>query len=249
MNKKNVVALVLILLVLATVWWWFNFKKETKDQNLVLPTTTVAADFYCLNQQTIKAIFTIGTDNKVALSLSDGRDLSLPQVISASGARYANADESFVFWNKGDQAFIEENGQSTYLDCGPKPEIEEPILVATSTTTATATTTTLANPASTNCVNAGGSLEIQTKEDGSQYGLCYFDDARACEEWSMLRGDCPVGGVKTTGYDTTAQKYCAWLGGRTTTVADAVCTFKDNSSCLAADLYLGACQKGDWPNN
>jgi hypothetical protein len=39
--------------------------------------------------------------DKVELMLSDGRSLSLPQVMSASGARYANKDESFVFWNKG----------------------------------------------------------------------------------------------------------------------------------------------------
>jgi membrane-bound inhibitor of C-type lysozyme len=47
--------------------------------------------------------------------------MELPQVISGSGARYANADESFVFWNKGDTAFITEgpddNDNMTYKDC------------------------------------------------------------------------------------------------------------------------------------
>lgn len=106
-------------------------------------------------------------------------------------------------------------------------------------------TSSIANPASTNCTKQGGELKIQTKEDGSQYGLCYFDDDRACEEWAMLRGDCPVGGMKTTGYDTLAQKYCAWLGGRTTTAADSVCTFNDGSTCLDSDLYLGICESGE----
>jgi len=41
----------------------------------------------------------------------------LPQARSGSGARYANGDESFVFWNKGDTAFIEEDGKTTYADC------------------------------------------------------------------------------------------------------------------------------------
>ena len=43
----------------------------------------------------------------------------LPQTISASGARYANDDESIVFWNKGNTAFITENGPDniTYKDC------------------------------------------------------------------------------------------------------------------------------------
>jgi membrane-bound inhibitor of C-type lysozyme len=40
-------------------------------------------------------------------------------VISGSGARYANADESIVFWNKGDTAFITEGADDamTFEDC------------------------------------------------------------------------------------------------------------------------------------
>jgi len=55
----------------------------------------------------------------VDLKLSDGRALKLPQVISGSGARYANEDESFVFWNKGDTAFVTEgaDGKMTFKDC------------------------------------------------------------------------------------------------------------------------------------
>jgi membrane-bound inhibitor of C-type lysozyme len=53
----------------------------------------------------------------VDLELSDGRALSLPQVISADGGRYANPSGSFVFWNKGSGAFIQENGTTTYSGC------------------------------------------------------------------------------------------------------------------------------------
>jgi membrane-bound inhibitor of C-type lysozyme len=53
----------------------------------------------------------------VELTLSDGRKLALPQAVSASGARYANADESVVFWNKGRTAFVEEAGKQTYTGC------------------------------------------------------------------------------------------------------------------------------------
>ena len=57
----------------------------------------------------------------VVLTLSDGRTLTLPQAISASGARYANQSESFVFWNKGDTAFITEGtSTTTYADCATK---------------------------------------------------------------------------------------------------------------------------------
>lgn len=49
----------------------------------------------------------------------------------------------------------------------------------------------LANPASTNCVENGGILEIITNIDGSQFGLCKFEDY-SCEEWAYLRGECNI---------------------------------------------------------
>jgi membrane-bound inhibitor of C-type lysozyme len=59
--------------------------------------------------------------NDVNVFLSDGRTLHLPQVISASGARYANTDESFVFWNKGTTAFVTEGTKTTFANCSAKP--------------------------------------------------------------------------------------------------------------------------------
>ncbi|MFA6194335.1 MAG: DUF333 domain-containing protein [Patescibacteria group bacterium] len=105
----------------------------------------------------------------------------------------------------------------------------------------TAAPVQMANPASTNCVNQGGKLEIETRGDGGQYGLCYFEDNRACEEWALMRGDCPVGGRRTTGFDTIDQKYCAWLGGDTYAMPDSICTFKDGSKCSTIDFYNGKC--------
>lgn len=101
----------------------------------------------------------------------------------------------------------------------------------------------LANPASVNCVDQGGQLVMKEKPDGGQYALCYFDDNRACEEWAMYRGECPVGGMKTTGYDTEAQRFCAWSGGSTAAMENALCVLPDGRECLAEDFYLGQCEK------
>ena len=68
----------------------------------------------------MNAVFTNGTQSSVKLTLSDGRELSVPQAVSGSGARYANSNETFVFWNKGNTAFIEENGKTTYSGCTTK---------------------------------------------------------------------------------------------------------------------------------
>ena len=80
----------------------------------------IIARFNCVGGRWIGATFVNGANSHVDLVLSDGRKLTLPQAMSGSGARYANADESFVFWNKGDTAFIEESGKTTYDGCRTK---------------------------------------------------------------------------------------------------------------------------------
>jgi membrane-bound inhibitor of C-type lysozyme len=77
----------------------------------------IAAAFSCDGGKSIQSVFITGAQPSVELTLSDGRKLALPQALSASGARYANHDESFVFWNKGRTAFVEEAGQQTYSGC------------------------------------------------------------------------------------------------------------------------------------
>lgn len=76
-------------------------------------------DFECRDGKTIDATFYAA---KVDLTLSDGRTMSLPQTMSGSGIRYADADESFVFWTKGDTAFATEGAdeKETYSDCVSK---------------------------------------------------------------------------------------------------------------------------------
>ena len=54
----------------------------------------------------------------------------------------------------------------------------------------TATPAGIANPASTYCVEQGGTSEIRTAEDGSQFGVCVFPDGSECEEWAFFRGKC-----------------------------------------------------------
>ncbi|HMS22572.1 MAG TPA: DUF333 domain-containing protein [Candidatus Levybacteria bacterium] len=99
----------------------------------------------------------------------------------------------------------------------------------------------LPNPASVHCKKVGGTTVIQTLKNGAQYGLCQFEDNMACEEWALMRGECPVGGVKTTGYDTMGQKYCAWLGGQTLAIQNSTCTLPDGTVCSTENLYNGTC--------
>jgi membrane-bound inhibitor of C-type lysozyme len=73
--------------------------------------------FTCDAGKTITATFYPTDDAYVDLVLHDGRKLSVPRALSGSGARYATTDESFVFWNKGDTAFITESDDTTFSNC------------------------------------------------------------------------------------------------------------------------------------
>lgn len=55
----------------------------------------------------------------------------------------------------------------------------------------------LANPASVFCEEHGGKLEIRTGQDGGQFGICRLDDGKECEEWSYMRGECPIVDMST----------------------------------------------------
>jgi len=71
----------------------------------------------------------------------------------------------------------------------------------------------LANPASAHCVEHGGRHVVE-RGPGGELGICLFEDNRQCEELALLRGQCPAGGLRVTGYATAAARYCAITGGR-----------------------------------
>lgn len=236
MKKISIGIFVLALLILGIL-------KLTLWSKIAVPINTVT--YKCDDNKTIDAKFFKGDakpattpglpptpGGSVQLALSDGRPINLPQTISADGSRYANNDESFIFWSVGDNAFITEGQETTFKNCSLVP-------------TADNNSNQLANPASVNCLKVGGTLKIEKRDDGGQYGLCYFEDNRACEEWALIRNDCPIGGVKTTGFDTIDQKFCAWSGGQTLAVPNSICTFKNGSKCSTKDFYNGTCSPTD----
>lgn len=107
----------------------------------------------------------------------------------------------------------------------------------------------MANPASTNCIEKGGKLEMRKNKNG-EYGVCLFEDNRQCEERALLRGDCPVGGMKVTGYENDSEVYCAitgweveWLDTDT-----PMCKRVDGTLCNAQANLDGECPDPTDPN-
>jgi len=107
-----------------------------------------------------------------------------------------------------------------------------------------------ANPASENCLQQGGRLNIEKTPRGDEYGVCLFEDNHQCEEWALLRGECPAGGRRITGYATEAGRYCAITGGTYTVTSgdDAAtekgtCQLPGGKQCDADAYFRGECTR------
>lgn len=124
-------AVSVLLALLILIVWFFLFKNQPASQETESPVITGQASYQCADGHTLQATFmTQGpvpevvpgqpptSNSLVSLSLDGAPSLSLPQAISADGSRYANADESLVFWSRGNGAMVLENGQqTTYQNC------------------------------------------------------------------------------------------------------------------------------------
>ncbi len=112
----------------------------------------------------------------------------------------------------------------------------------------------IANPASVNCIQQGGTLTILKRGDGGEYGICTFNDGRLCEEWSLFRGECPEGGVRVEKDVTPAARYCLITGGfyRATGLSGApqeegICRLPEGIVCNAGEYYAGKCPESPGP--
>lgn len=125
MPKKISLAIVLLVIVAAGVGIWRYAQKSSSKNTLVASVSylcrdgkTMAADYFKGEQIPVQSGEMPMPSGSVSLKLSDGRSFILPQTISASGIRYANSDESFVFWSKGNGALVlEDNIEKSYIGC------------------------------------------------------------------------------------------------------------------------------------
>ena len=123
------------------------------------------------------------------------------------------------------------------------------------TATPTLDTIDIANPASAYCEEQGFKVDIRTAQDGSQYGVCMFEDDSECEEWAYYHDECKPGDMEVAqapiatpaGIANPASNYCAEKGGisEIRTAQDGsqygVCTFPGGKECEEWDLFNGKC--------
>lgn len=132
--KTSIFAVVALVVIVLGVWLIDHNRAAAPVSNsLTLQSTpTAVARYSCDKGKFITAAFFTGSTTAPAqpgqppvptgtadVSLDGGATTTLHQTLSADGARYATADESFVFWNKGNEALIMRNNSMdlTYTNC------------------------------------------------------------------------------------------------------------------------------------
>lgn len=98
----------------------------------------------------------------------------------------------------------------------------------------------MANPASVNCNDVGGTSIITLQEDGGQYGVCAAGEM-ACEEWSLFRGECDL---ET---HLSFLSYCETNGGVSTRAIPPTCIIEGEEVCSQEEYYTTGC-KGEDPD-
>jgi hypothetical protein len=94
----------------------------------------------------------------------------------------------------------------------------------------------IANPASVNCVDKGGKLEMRKSANG-EYGVCVLPGGLKCEEWALMRGECSSGGANVPADATPQQEYCLASGGE---VAGKSCIYP-SGTCDMDVNFNGGC--------
>jgi membrane-bound inhibitor of C-type lysozyme len=87
--------------------------EEQREAEAGPPPPMVEASYQCADGVAVDAVYD-NENRTVTVTLPDGL-LELPQVESASGARYS--DGTTTFWSQGDEAFVEVNDEIVIQDC------------------------------------------------------------------------------------------------------------------------------------
>lgn len=110
---KRKMIFVMIMITAGLVYWLFQ--QTTEDLKVINAELFI---FVCPSGGEIKISYDNG-GNSADLFL-EGKRYKLHRVISASGARYANEDETVIFWEHQGEAMVELDGKIMEKECRVK---------------------------------------------------------------------------------------------------------------------------------
>jgi membrane-bound inhibitor of C-type lysozyme len=109
LNKVTKLSQLVAVVLFVFVYYYGFYLGRQVGIIKILGSKTNDVVFVCDGNKSIHAVF---YERGVKVGFPKEPQTFLLQTISASGARFANTDESLVFWNKGNEAFIMRNNET-----------------------------------------------------------------------------------------------------------------------------------------
>ena len=113
LKRRMIVVLLLVIGALAAGCTPIQAPTAVPEPAQSESASIIEATFVCPDGTSLDTVFDNGA-NTVTVTLPD-ETITLPRAESGSGARYS--DGTTTFWNKGDEAMVEINGETIYQNC------------------------------------------------------------------------------------------------------------------------------------
>ena len=110
MNKK--ILIVVLVVIFLMIEGWVIWKEKKSDDKLMVDENKIVT-LYSNETSEVEVTFDVKNETVTFTQEEVGR-VTLPIAISASGARYANEDESIVFWEHQGEVTITKNGEEVF---------------------------------------------------------------------------------------------------------------------------------------
>jgi putative hemolysin len=167
MNNKKIITVISLIVIVLGVIYLSNFKKNTPENSVTNePLTNMAnpASTFCIESKGTLEEYTTpeGVSNYCVLPSGQKCD----EWAFYRGECNLNQDTSRMM-----NPALMNQVKDTTTDTMPVKDIG------------------MANPASTFCIESGGTLEIVETPEG-QIGNCTLPNGTVCEEWALFRGEC-----------------------------------------------------------
>ena len=114
MNKKILIIIIAILIIGLGVVWLVGDRLMSEE---IVDYEKKEVLYDCEEGQLETAFYDGEEDSYVEIKLPEAQTITAHQVISASGAKYQTEDGVFVFSTKGEEAFLERDGEVIYNNC------------------------------------------------------------------------------------------------------------------------------------
>ncbi len=119
MQTKNWVIIIAVLIIAGGLYYYFTQDNDDTLGTQTPPTMGEQVTYTCANDSAFQVAYGSGESEGIAMVTVEGDMVyTLERVPTATGIRYANANDDFVFTLIDNTATIEQLGEATYQGCG-----------------------------------------------------------------------------------------------------------------------------------